>query len=137
MMDLDTLKAAMNGSIRLSQLGQNQEALKLLDNAIANAIQEGRASWILTLSHHAAILCDHRGDIDLAKHYYEQSLAYSPENPLALYGLACVSLQLGEAQTAEQFAKRSYDAILRGDDEIVKAGLLDLIVKQWPEIATL
>jgi tetratricopeptide (TPR) repeat protein len=136
MMDLDTLKAAMNGSIRLSQLGQNQEALKLLDNAIANAIQEGRASWILTLSHHAAILCDHRGDIDLAKHYYEQSLAYSPENPLALYGLACVSLQLGEAQTAEQFAKRSYDAILRGDDEIVKAGLLDLIVKQWPEIAT-
>jgi tetratricopeptide (TPR) repeat protein len=136
MMDLDTLKAAMNGSIRLSQLGQNQEALKLLDNAIANAIQEGRASWILTLSHHAAILCDHRGDIDLAKHYYEQSLAYSPENPLALYGLACVSLQLGEAQTAEEFAKRSYDAILRGDDEIVKAGLLDLIVKQWPEIAT-
>jgi tetratricopeptide (TPR) repeat protein len=135
-MDLDRLKAAMNGSIRLSQAGQNQEALKLLDDAIADAIQEGRTSWILTLSHHAAILCDHRGDIDLAKHYYEQSLAYSPENPLALYGLACVSLQPGEAQSAKQFAKRSYEAILRGDDDIVKAGLLDLIVKQWPGIGT-
>jgi hypothetical protein len=41
-MDLDRLKAAMNGSIRLSQAGQNQEALKLLDDAIADAIQEGR-----------------------------------------------------------------------------------------------
>jgi hypothetical protein len=46
-----------------------------------------------------------------------------------------VSLQLGETQTAKQFAKRSYEAILRGDDDIVKAGLLDLIVKQRPGIA--
>jgi tetratricopeptide (TPR) repeat protein len=134
--DLDRLKAAMNGSIKLSQLGQNQEALQLLDEAIAAAIQEGRNSWILTLSRHAAVLCSRMGDLNLAKRHYEQSLAYNPENPSALYGLACVSLQLGETQTAEQFAKRSYEAILQSDDEFAKAGLLDLIVKQWPEIAT-
>jgi|HubBroStandDraft_3_1064219.scaffolds.fasta_scaffold73277_2 tetratricopeptide (TPR) repeat protein len=136
MADLDRLKAAMNGSIRLSQLGQNQEALKLLDDTIAEAIQEGRNSWMLTLSRHAAVLCSHRGDLNLAKHYYEQALAYNPENSSALYGLACVSLQLGDTQSAKEFAKRSYEAILRGDDDIVKAGLLDLIVKQWPEITT-
>jgi len=135
MADFEKLKAAMNDSLRLSQSGQNHEGLKLLDDAIAEAIQEDRRSWILTLTHHAAILCRHRGDLDLAKHYYEQSLAYNPENPRALYGLADVSLERGEAETAKEFAKRSYEAILRGDDEIVKAGLLDLIVKQWPEIA--
>jgi tetratricopeptide (TPR) repeat protein len=125
----------MNGSIRFSQAGQNQESLELLDDAIAEAIQEGRSSWILTLSRHAAVLGSHRGDLNLAKHYYEQALAYNPENPSALYGLACVSRQLGETQTAKQFAKRSYEAILRGADDIVKAGLLDLIVKPWPGIA--
>jgi tetratricopeptide (TPR) repeat protein len=135
-MDLDRLKAAMNGSIRLSQLGENQEALKLGDDAIAEAIQEGRNSWILTLSHHAAIICRHMGNLDLAQHYYEQSLAYSPENPRALYGLADISLERGEPETAKEFAKRSYEAILHGDDDIVKAGVLDLIVEQWPEIAT-
>ena len=109
---------------------------RLISDAIAEAIQEDRHSWILTLTHHAAILCRHRGDLDSAKHYYEQSLAYNPENPRALYGLAYVSLERGEVETAREFAKRSYAAILRGDDEIVKAGLLDLIVKQWPEIAT-
>jgi tetratricopeptide (TPR) repeat protein len=107
MADFDKLKAAMNDSMRLSQLGQNHEALKLLDDAIAEAIQEDRRSWILTLSHHAAILCRHRGDLDLAKHYYEQSLAYNPENPRALYGLAYVSLERDEAETAKAFAKRS------------------------------
>jgi Tfp pilus assembly protein PilF len=135
-MDFDRLKAAMNDSIRLSQLGQNKEALKLLDDAIAEAIQEHRSSWILTLTHHAAILCSYKGDLDLVQHYYQQSLTYNPENPRALYGLARVSLQRGETQTAKQFAKRSFEAILRSDDEIVKAGLLDLIVKQWPEMRT-
>ena|ERR1700730_18282887 len=137
MADLDRLRAAMNGSSRLSQLGQYQEALKLLDDAIAEAIQEGRSSWIRMLTHHAAILGSFRGDLDLEKHCYEQSLACNPENPQALYGLARVSLEHGEPETAKQFAKRSYDAILSGDDEFVKAGLLGLIVKQWPEIATL
>jgi Tfp pilus assembly protein PilF len=136
MADFDRLKAALNDSIKLSQLGQNLEALKLLDAAIAAAIQEDRSSWILTLTHHAAIRWSYKGDLDLVKHYYQQSLAYNPENPRALNGLARASLERGEPEAAKEFAKRSYEAILRGDGEIVKAGLLELIVKQWPEIAT-
>ena len=60
MADSDRLKAAMNGSIRFSQAGQNQESRERLDEAIAEAIPEGRSSWIPTLSRHAAVLGSHR-----------------------------------------------------------------------------
>jgi hypothetical protein len=35
----------------------------------------------------------------------------------------------------KQYAKRSYDATVQGDDEMAKQGLLDLIAKKWPDIA--
>lgn len=74
-------------------------------------------------------------DLKLVKHYYEQSLTYSPDNPIALYGLAEVALEQGDADLAKQYAKRSYAATVQGDDEIAKQGLLDLIAKKWPDIA--
>jgi len=79
-------------------------------------------------------LCDSAGNLSLVKHYYGQSLTYSPENPVALYGLAEVALKQGDTDLAKQYAKRSYDAALQGDDAIAKHGLLDLIAKRWPDI---
>jgi Tfp pilus assembly protein PilF len=68
------------------------------------------------------------------KHYYEKSLEFNPENPIALYGLAEVALKQGHLDLAKQYAKRSYDATVQGDDEMVRHGLLDLIAMKWPDI---
>jgi len=42
--------------VRLVQQDDNEEALRLLDGAIARAISENENRWVLTLSHHAAFI---------------------------------------------------------------------------------
>jgi Tfp pilus assembly protein PilF len=135
--DHERLRGAMNGSVKLWKLGERQQALKLLDDAISGTIREGGyIPSIRTMCHHAAILCRSSGELDLAKHYYEQSLAHSPENPMALYGLAALALEVGDLELAKSYATRSYRATVHGDDEIAKIGLLDLILKQWPDVGS-
>ena len=90
----DQLWGTVNVSAELWKQGDHQKALRLLDDAIAYWIQQGKkTSSIQTLCHHAAVLCDSAGNLSLVKHYYGQSLTYSPENPVALYGLAEVALK--------------------------------------------
>lgn len=88
-----------------------------------------------TLCHHAAIISKFLRDQQLVENYYKQSLAFVPENPEALYGLAEVAQERGELTTARQYAARCYKAIIQGDDEMMKQGLLDLVMKHWPEVA--
>jgi len=118
----------------LLERDEHQEALKLLDESIAEAIQQRQISWIHILCHHAAVISNFMGDLQLEKHYYEQSLASNAENPMALYGLAKIAREQGELEIARQYAERCHKAIVEGDDEIVKAGLLDLVVMHWPEL---
>ena len=133
-MNLDRLKNAVSGSLKLWDSGEHQGALQLLDDSIAEAIEEGENSWVSALSHHAAILCGLKPDQRLVKHYYELSLTHNPENPMALYGLAKVALEGSEPQIAKEFATRCYRAILQGNDEVMKQGLLDLVLLHWPEV---
>jgi Tfp pilus assembly protein PilF len=133
--DFNRLRGAVNGSVELWKLGQHQKALTLLDDAIAETIEEGgHCRSISTLCHHAAILCRSSGDFISVKRYYEQSLQHGPQNPLTLYGLAQVALEQGEVNLAKHFAKRSYVATVQGSDDWAKRRLLDLIVKQWPDV---
>jgi hypothetical protein len=83
--DWHRVRDAIKMSAKLSQDEKHQEALELVDRAIANAIQRGHASWALTLSHHAAVISAFLGDRQLVKQYYVQSLTYVPENPRALW----------------------------------------------------
>jgi hypothetical protein len=69
-------------------LEDGDKALRLLDDAIALAISEKDNQWMLTLSHHAAVILTFLGKTELVKHHYQQSLSFSPENPRALLGLA-------------------------------------------------
>jgi hypothetical protein len=46
-----------------------------------------------------------------------------------------VALDQGQLEIAKQYATRCHTAILRCDDEILKQGLLDPLVKHWPDIA--
>jgi hypothetical protein len=76
MTEENRFRVAITGSLKFVEQGEHAEALKLLDDAIA------------------------------------------------------------EAKRAKQYAKRSHTAILRhDDDEVLKQGLLDLLLKHWLDIA--
>ena len=84
---------------------------------------------------HAARISQLMGDYQLVERYYKQSLTFVPVNSAALCGLAEAARGPGELETARQYAARCYNAIVQGDDEIMKQGLLDLVIKHWPEVA--
>lgn len=136
MTEENRFRKAITESLKLVERGEHSEALKLLDEAIAQAKRDEYGSWVRTLCHHAAIVSRFAEDLTSAQHYYEESLVSNPENAGALYGLATVALDQGHLEQAEQYAKRCHTAILRSDDdEVLKQGLLDLLLKQWPDIA--
>ena len=134
MAEVNRFRNAMRDSVDLAQQGKDQDALKLVDESISEAIRDQQISWIRILCHHAAVISYHLGNQQLVKHYYEQSLTSDPENPQALYGLANVAQEQGELEIAKQYAARCHRAIVQGNDEMMKRGLLDLVVKRWPEV---
>ena len=125
---------AMSASTKLMQQGENEEALRLLDGTIAMAMSENENQWVLTLSHHAAVISNFLGNCSQVKHYYEKSLAFNPENPRALSGLADVAKEQGELELAKQYAARCYKALIGGDD-FLKKERLETLLKKWPEVS--
>jgi hypothetical protein len=126
---------AIFGSLDLWRSGHQQEALRLMDEVIAEAIREGDHFGVFILIGHAALLNGAKRDLSLVKRYYEQYLTHSPENPRALYGLADVAMEDGQTEIAKQYAKRCHRAILQSDDDKIKQDLLDLVIERWPEIS--
>ena len=92
---------AMTASVRLWR-DDGDRALRLLDDAIALATSEHENLWIVALNHRAAMISTFLGKTELVKHYYQESLAFSPENPRALYGLAKVAKNQGELGLAKE-----------------------------------
>jgi tetratricopeptide (TPR) repeat protein len=125
---------AMSSSVKLAQQGDNEEALRLLDGAIAMAINEKENRWVLTLSHNAAVISNSLGNWSQVKHYYEKSLAFNPENPRALAGLADVAKEQGELKLAKKYAARCYKALIEGDD-FLKKERLETLLHKWPEVS--
>jgi hypothetical protein len=128
-------RVAITGSLDLVERGEHQNALTLLDASIAEAKRSCDVSWIRTLCHHAAIVSRSTQNLTAAQNYYQESLAADPENARALYGLAGITLDQGELEIARQYAARCYIAVMRCGDEVLKQGLLDLLLKHWPDIA--
>jgi hypothetical protein len=127
-------KDAVTSSTKLSKQGDNDEALRLLDGAIVTASKENDRQWVLTLSHHAAVISNFLGNLSRVKHYYQQSLAFNPENPRALSGLADVAKQEGELELAKEYAARCYNALIEGDD-FLKKERLETLLKKWPDVS--
>jgi hypothetical protein len=133
MVELQQLRHAINGSSEFWKGGEHEKALNILDDAIAAATKENDSVSIRVLSHHAAVLVGSVGNLLLVKHYYEYSLNFNPENAKALYGLARVSAEQGEPDLAKRYALRCREAIVRSTNEMDRR-LLELIVKEWPEL---
>jgi len=114
--------------------GEHGEALKLLEHSRAEAKRDHDVSWIRTLCHHAAIVSKFNENLTSAQHCYEESLASGPEKARALCGLAAVALDQGQLEIVKQYATRCHTAILQCDDEILKQGLLDPILKHRSDV---
>ena len=124
----------MSAAARLS-LEDGDEALRLLGDAIALAISEHENRSVLTLSHHAAVVANSLRDLSRVKRYYQQSLAFDPENPSALCGLADVAREEGELELAKEYAARCYKILTEGNDSL-KNAWLETLLKKWPEVAS-
>jgi hypothetical protein len=131
----ERLHNALLRSLKLSGSGQYQEALRLMDEVIAEAIKEGDGLSALVLIDHAALLNGVERDRSLVKHYIELFLTYSPENPRVLYESADLAMEDGQIEIAKQYAKRCHQAILQSEDDKIKKDLLDLVLHRWPEFA--
>lgn len=130
--EMEHMTHAIQESTRLSQNGEPLKALELLDNSIAIAVRENWQRALQTISRHAAIIAESNGDLVRAKFYNEQTLAYAPENPMALYGMAKILSEQGEVELARQYAARCYEVSLRGGTEIDRARV-ELLGTRWPE----
>jgi hypothetical protein len=97
-------------------------------------MSEKENRWVLTLSHHAAVISNFLGNLELVKRYYQQSLTFNPENPRALLGLANASKDQGEHELAKSYAARCYNALMDGGDFRLKDPLLKLLLSKWPEV---
>jgi hypothetical protein len=135
MTEINQFREAMTCSTKLMGEGLNDQALLLLDESIVQAVRQQDSLWIRVLCRHASVVANAMGNFQLEKQYNEQSLAVSPEDPITLYKLAGVALKLGEPEIAKHYATRCHEAILQSGDEIVKQGLLDMVLKDWPEVA--
>ena len=133
----DSVKFAILSSLDLVKQGNVDGALRLLDDTIEQAERDHKDTWVVTLCHHAANIARHLERQDLAQSYYERSLRANPTNPRALYGLAVIALDRGDRETAREYASRCYAELAnRDDDDVMREGLLPLVVKHWPEIAS-
>jgi tetratricopeptide (TPR) repeat protein len=124
---------AMTASAKLA-LVDGDKALRLVDDAIAVAINENDNRWLVKLDHHAAIIATFLGKTELSKRYYQESLALSPENPVALYGLAKAAKDEGEFGLGKEYAARCHKALVEGEDFLRDARLesLEMLLKDWP-----
>ena len=109
------------------------QSLRVLDESIAEAARKKQLDWAGGLSQHAAMICRLDGDLESARHYSEQAILYGPGNPTALFGMAKVLLDQGEARLAREYAAECYEISLRGGTELDRSRI-ELIVRLWPEL---
>ena len=123
----------MTASAKLA-LVDGDKALRLVDDAIAVAINEKDNRWAVKLDHHAAIIAAFLGKTELVKRYYQESLALSPENPVALYGLAKAARDEGDFGLGKEYAARCHKALIEGEEFLRDARLesLEMLLKDWP-----
>jgi tetratricopeptide (TPR) repeat protein len=118
--------------VELATEGKSREALKVVDDALADAKQD-RKLLVRSLCPVAIVLANEIGDLRRAKHYSEELLADDPNNALALYYLASALALEGRRAEARTYAARSYELSVALNDAQGR-GLVELIENRFPEI---
>ena len=127
-------REVLRQSVELLKSGKREEARKLLDPAIAEAIRFDHSGWALILCRHAAVISRLMGDRERQIHYEEQALAFAPDYSFAAYNFAQLLLSDGQLLRAEHYAAEAYRQSIpqtTGDDR----DLIAAILRQWPNVA--
>jgi tetratricopeptide (TPR) repeat protein len=111
--------------------GEGQSALQLLDDYMAEAGQD-RKLRIRYLGHFAAVTAAQLGDLDTARRYCEECLAYTPEDPMALYVLADCLARQGEIDEARRRVADCRRAALSKGEALGKV-MVELVEKRFPD----
>jgi hypothetical protein len=137
LLDISALGAAVLQSARLWGEDQNPEALKILDEWIARAERENEIAWVDILCGQASMIAGEMDNLRLIKQYCEKVLSHENETALtkamAHYRLANAMFRHGEVDLAKRHAARSYALVAHSNSDEDR-GLLELLVKRWPEI---
>ena len=127
-------REVLRESVELLKSGKREEARRLLDPAIAEAIQGNHSGWALTLCRHAAVISQSMGDRQRQIHYEEQALRFATDYGFAAYNFAQLLLTDGQLVRAEQYAAEAYrQSITQTAD--ADRDLITAILRQWPNVA--
>jgi hypothetical protein len=127
-------REVMHQSLEFLKAGQKEQALNVLDNALAEAIQENRATWVSIFCSHAAVLAHAMGNRRREIHYAEQALPFAKEHRFAAYNFAQLLLSDGQVARAERYATEAYKLSTTETTEADR-DLVAAILKQWPNVA--
>jgi tetratricopeptide (TPR) repeat protein len=127
-------RQAMQQSLELAGTGKHDQALSLLDGALAQATEENRGMWVAILCRHAAVFAHAIGDRHREIRYAEEALPYAKDYRFAIYNFAQLLLRDGQVDLAQKYASEAYSlSIAEGTD--ADRDLAAAILKQWPDIA--
>jgi len=118
----------------LAMSGKTEQALNLLDSAIAEAIQRNHTGWASVLTRHAASLSHATKDPQRHIHYEEQALPFAKDHAFAAYNFAQLLLSNGQPVRAEHFAAEAYRQCVTKNTDADR-DLIAAILKQWPNVA--
>ncbi len=104
----DRGKEIMRQSLKLAEQGKDDQALSLLDDAIADASREERHGWVSILCKHAAVISRHVGDRRREIHYNQLRLPLADDYAFAAFNFAQLLLSDGQAARAEEYAAEAY-----------------------------
>jgi hypothetical protein len=127
-------REVLRESLELMKSGKMEQALNVLDPAIAEAIEGDHSRWVSILSRHAAALSLSMGDSERQIHYEQQALPFAKDHRFAAYNFAQLLLRDGQSVRAERYAAEAYRQSMSQTSES-DSDLRAAILKQWPNAA--
>jgi tetratricopeptide (TPR) repeat protein len=127
-------RAVMRESVKLLKEGKKEQALNIVDEALAEAIDENHGKWALTLCRHAAIIAHSMGNYSRQVQYEEKALPFAKDFKFAAYNFSQLLLEHGQVDRAERYAEEAYKLSVTGSTDADR-DLVAAILKQWPNIA--
>lgn len=127
-------REVMHESLELMKSHKKEQALNVLDPAIAEAIEGNHSSWVLMLCRLAAALSLSMGDLKRQVYYEEVALPFAKDYRFAAYNFARLLLRDEQLARAERYATEAYKQSLMQqseDDSDLRAAIL----RQWPNVA--
>jgi hypothetical protein len=117
----DYYRTVIERTLALTSDGSFDNALTLVDEALAKATLNEDRQWLRLIARHAGVMADAAGQPQRARGYYETALAHGEQDPWLMLGIALVCRQLDDHTAASVWCERSFEiASQRGDDRLAQ-----------------